>query len=285
MRLIDAYVQRPRVRLFHYTTAAGLLGIAKDRKIWATHVLHMNDASEYRESLSKVQQEVEKSESGETDAVRLLTALDGLLIAEQMRLFVASFSERGNVLSQWRAYSGGGVGYSVGFDPAQLDYLTADENSTFVQCIYREDQQRSLFKAIAESLLDIFRHENTADHGRWMRSHYPEFLKAVRFIAAIKHSGFHEEREWRLIRIRPDWNDISFRPGRFGLTPYIECPLGLEQQPIRIAQLYVGPCAESKVALEAAKLFAESNLRIDGSGTRGPRPKENVMSCDLPYRT
>jgi hypothetical protein len=119
MRLIDAYIQQPGKRLFHYTTASGLAGIARDRKIWATHIFHLNDASEYRESIARVREEVEKIEMATTKegTQRLLMALDGVLIAESMNVYVASFSERGNVLSQWRAYSGPGAGYSIGFDP------------------------------------------------------------------------------------------------------------------------------------------------------------------------
>lgn len=287
MRLIDAYIERPKRRLFHYTNSAGLVGITKDRKLWATHILHLNDASEYRESISRVREEVERIESASTreGTQRLLLALDGVLIAEDMNVFVTSFSERGNVLSQWRAYSGSGAGYSIGFDPLQLDYLAAHPESTFVQCIYQEDRQRRLITAIAEALLDLFRDEHTADMYLWQQIRYPEFLKTVRFIAAIKHSGFREEREWRLIRIDEEGTSVRFRSGRFGLTPYLECALAESVGvPTRIAQLYVGPCAEARVALRTATYFAHHNLQIDGTETRGLRPEENVQSCDLPYR-
>ena len=32
--------------VYHYTDAAGLIGILKNRQIWATHVTYLNDASE-----------------------------------------------------------------------------------------------------------------------------------------------------------------------------------------------------------------------------------------------
>src|SRR6185295_9710766 len=60
--------------------------------------------------------------------------------------YVTSFSERGNLLSQWRAYAPRN-GFSVGFDASALARV---EGCTLVRCLYLRDdtrrfRQRTLF--------------------------------------------------------------------------------------------------------------------------------------------
>jgi hypothetical protein len=43
--------QTPAKPLYHYTTQEGLLGIVKNREIWATHTQYLNDRLEYKHAL------------------------------------------------------------------------------------------------------------------------------------------------------------------------------------------------------------------------------------------
>src|SRR4051812_28618094 len=47
---MEANAAAPKV-LYHYTDAAGLLGIVRDRKIWLTDFRYMNDAMEFRHGM------------------------------------------------------------------------------------------------------------------------------------------------------------------------------------------------------------------------------------------
>lgn len=104
--------------LYHYTTQEGLLGILKDRCIWATHIRYLNDTSEGN-IVSRV---IFEEFSSRYNAGPLFQAL-GLPTGESMNeresvdeetlgqgstmaawvtsqnVFVTSFSEHGNSLS------------------------------------------------------------------------------------------------------------------------------------------------------------------------------------------
>jgi hypothetical protein len=109
----------------------------------------------------------------------------------------------------------------------------------------------------------------------YRRSNY-YFLKSLSvatakfFTAAarIKHAGFNEEREWRVIFqaakdvLAPKEKEgrrieiVKFRDGQFGRTPYIEIPLGLaalESSPLR--RIVVGPGARKDEARRAVELL------------------------------
>jgi len=42
---------RPPAKLYHYTSTEGLLGILRNRQLWASNVLYLNDATELVDSV------------------------------------------------------------------------------------------------------------------------------------------------------------------------------------------------------------------------------------------
>ena len=97
--------------LYHYTTQQGLLGIISDKEIWASHTQYLNDVREFRHALDLVKEEISamKSEAATNELSRkCLTAMEESVLSglESINVCVCSFSERGDVLSQWRAYGG-----------------------------------------------------------------------------------------------------------------------------------------------------------------------------------
>src|SRR5688572_2258643 len=114
----DSGIETPKVDVvYHYTDANGLLGILRSGEMWCTQIAYLNDAMEYKyafEVLRKVLTGIAEDEHREP-LVRGLTQ-EALKVIEAERLvktsiralfmFVASFSEDRDDLSQWRAYSG-----------------------------------------------------------------------------------------------------------------------------------------------------------------------------------
>jgi hypothetical protein len=77
---------QPRGRLYHYTTADGLLGIIQTGQVWATNILYLNDASELSDARAIVQNELFDSplKLGENAAaIQIDRNLLNLLEAEQ----------------------------------------------------------------------------------------------------------------------------------------------------------------------------------------------------------
>jgi len=75
-------------------------------------------------------------------------------------------------------------------------------------------------------------------------------------MSALKHRGFEEEREWRLVSQYPEeaLYGVAFRPGRFGVTPYFELSLDLkDEDPRRVDEIVIGPTSNptaSRAALD-----------------------------------
>jgi hypothetical protein len=179
--------------LYHYTSQRGLLGILVENAIWATHINYLNDASEFKRGLGIVRRHVQKiridpltqtfGNSPEVTAQFLEKTLrdsvgQALGIMDQVDVFVASFfdssncssdrsaKDAGDVLEQWRAYSGDTVGISIGFDKSNLsDHIAnigenPDAPIAYGICTYDEDlQEKFLQERVAEIgplLLDPF---------------------------------------------------------------------------------------------------------------------------------
>src|ERR1022692_3290202 len=98
--------------LYHYTSIEGLLSIVESGRIRASHIRYLNDSSE-TESLWRVliiQLEARRESAGsEEDRARLSELIRLSEGRSRLNEFVASFSEKGDDLSQWRAYCPGGT--------------------------------------------------------------------------------------------------------------------------------------------------------------------------------
>jgi hypothetical protein len=102
----------------------------------------------------------------------------------------------------------------------------------------------------------------------------------------IKHAGFLEEREWRLIdnrspldiyEMRQAGGDYRrFRPGAFGLTPYVlaALPESWRSAPLGIAEVIVGPGPNSAAVVASIEELLDGRLRSTAQ----------VRHCGIPYR-
>jgi hypothetical protein len=121
-------VRRRNQILYHYTDANGLLGIVKSRELWATHILHLNDSSEYSHAVQVAAKQTKKGllSAELTEALKMLVPASTVNPEEVNETapclpFVVSLSQNGDQLSQWRAYCPDGNGFSIGFKYSQFD--------------------------------------------------------------------------------------------------------------------------------------------------------------------
>ena len=188
---------------------------------------------------------------------------------EPKEVFVCSFTAdgTGDRLSQWRGYSYSSQGFSVGFERTllkkQLELQgTLDTPVELVECIYDEATMLERIKDLGCTAAAGFRSLRTRDEAvpPWFctllnpsDSYRKIFYYLLKFLtmatvpfyraaAQFKHFGFREELEWRVVyfafrkTLLP--NIIKFRDGQFGLTPYVEIPLGFHKPtPVRSDEL------------------------------------------------
>lgn len=104
--------------LYHYTSMAGLLSILETGRIRASHVRYLNDRSGLAAMWEAVinRLEIRRDSANTTEGGAYLSKIIELATNKHLgNQFVASFSENGDDLSQWRSYCPGGAGFSIGF--------------------------------------------------------------------------------------------------------------------------------------------------------------------------
>jgi hypothetical protein len=154
-----------------------------------------------------------------------------------LEIYTASFSAAEDQLSQWRGYSRGSSGMSLGFDLRNMR-PSPDVGTlvTFGPCVYDDSKKRKLLAhalyKFARDLSSLWKQAGDAAELRRildeMRTYYPEWteekakaelqstisewhegelkragavitIELLQLVGLIKHSSFAEEKEWRLI--------------------------------------------------------------------------------------
>lgn len=219
--------------LYHYTTQDGLLGIIDSSCIWATHAGFLNDASEFKRGLGIVRHQLDEFRfnpssvkmarqstspaEAELERVMVDNFRRALLVVDEVDVFVASFfdatkssttnegRDAGDVLDQWRAYSKGNMGFSIGFDKASLSNHIAQMGIsscviTRGSCNYDEDLQEKYLKGLIDefgssiltqiySFIHNFAHERAPALPRRLReiSNQPRDAELERLVEEISN--------------------------------------------------------------------------------------------------
>lgn len=294
LEMIPLERELPRGLLYHYTTLDGLLGVIDRDCLWATNVRYFNDLEEFRDAFYRCYRDefIKCLVPGAPEkTIRHLS--DKLLPSEdRYETFLISFTDDeavpqeqktkpGDRLSQWRAYSQGTGGFSLGFDHDSImkcwegcQFKRAEGSAWIHRCIYSPEQK---LKAVAELSSDAFtalktflnaqinefiqtnnREPNDDERSeldkqcviRALSEAYADyFLHAARF----KNEAFAEELEWRIVfhakhetllkghTSKKDAPITFFRHGKFGATPYIEYPLNLRTTESPLRKIVVIP--------------------------------------------
>ena len=162
--------------LYHYTSQAGLLGIIKNKSIWATNILYLNDMAEFTHAVDLFQEEAPKfRKSAQNDLEN--NFLDYLcndisrvagtdtrgqpIVApwffELYGIYVCSLSTESDQLSQWRGYCPNGNGFSVGFNSDWLARLAKQQGFKLASCEYDPKKQQALIREFLGEALQTYR--------------------------------------------------------------------------------------------------------------------------------
>jgi hypothetical protein len=199
--------------LFHYTGAAAIRGILQSGRLWASGAQYMNDWMEvvygYDIIMTGLRELVEKnklpnrSRTVFKDVLQLMQSPDSPFIDA----YFIAFCEKGNLLSQWRAYAGT-QGFAIEFDPlvvaGELTLTTQApaRNLRLAKIEYDPRQQSKNFRQLIEELRDTIEETQLTHSGE--ASSFPTLVEFTRMVlsswaATVKHPGFEEEQEWRVI--------------------------------------------------------------------------------------
>lgn len=254
--------------LYHYTGQAGLMGIIHSKGLWATDCLFLNDSSEFSHSLTYAKritgQIFEQDDYLAAFGWAVRTGLERLEVGN---VCVASFSEKPDLLSQWRGYCPAGAGFCMGFDGDQLDEFCQENGYRLERCIYESRVLVNRVKKLLDECLSKFpqlhisreeydklssgdqceaefrfRQETSEGHYKDQANEAVAWFcsRIVELAPLFKHEGFHEEAEWRIV-CHSDNENLLFRPGPSYLCPYIKLPVMDGKYSKSLKEIIIGP--------------------------------------------
>jgi hypothetical protein len=230
-------LQVPPHPLYHYTTAIGLEGIVRSKRIWATYTDYLNDTSEIsygRNMAIEIMRGMESELTGDVipctpsalfsapskliaDApieklapwILLKSLGHSLLTHKEREYYVTSFCESGDLLSQWRGYGNYGGGYAIGIKVKESEFKVDNSHSyELINLLYDETKQRTLLKQLIDGVIAELQTRLPQIGGKEnLTEQNPHFTAIVddadsifrRVTIRFKSPGFAEEKEWRFI--------------------------------------------------------------------------------------
>jgi len=262
--------------VFHYTSLDGLLGITESASIWCTNILYLNDASEFNYAKALLSNEIvsfceanpdfkKESSWGYYFFESLENNINKLLPSEHYSSYVCSFSEEGDLLSQWRGYRKNSTGYSLGFKLSTLQDWVSRAGFAIKPCIYDQKEQTDAIADLLRKASDRFVCEVGREGENWdsKSKHIAAdiLIDFIQLAPFLKHPKFEEEREWRIVaNLKTDYvkSQIKFRPGSTMIVPYIEIPLPIEAGSLVIDQVFIGPTIDSELSRASVELLLKS---------------------------
>ena len=247
--------------LFHYTDQNGLLGIISSQSFWTTKITCLNDSSEYFLAFEIAKSLLEElAKFSDYDTVKVHFLLDEMR-GSQYNRYVGSFSEAGDLLSQWRAYGSSTSGYALGLNSRKLNEILDQQGFYLSKCIYDPVKQKEIITALIIKQLEkgYFPEPETYGVIAGTRTYaipaMSNFWHELTSIAPlIKDTGFQEEQEWRLVsKDAILYDKVEFRKGISYLIPYF--PLTLSPLPNLLSSIIVGPSPHPQISEETLRML------------------------------
>jgi hypothetical protein len=268
--------------LYHYTTAEGLKGIIQNRSLWLTEISTLNDPQEMQYGKNIITEIITEYIDKEVDAniKKMLTEIRGQLWGLQNKImfrpFVSCFCSNGNLLSQWRGYSG--KGYNIGFELKEETKYSNDFNDLspnpwieIRRVIYDAEKQK---KYINDYIQQIISGAKTA-FGR-INGNIRVGLSAAAALVSLnmfldmmlsmKSPHFKEEDEWRLIGLFPPDRSIYSRYYEYTvrngmLVPHLNTYIFEDKndtQEFSLISIMHSPMLDEKAANDMLNVFLNS---------------------------
>ncbi|MBM4054002.1 MAG: DUF2971 domain-containing protein [Planctomycetes bacterium] len=244
--------------LFHYTTQNGFLGIIDTKSLRMSDNKYLNDTTEYTYAVQLVKDELKKRKYNKLRNFLDINRFDKSFerIKEEHPIFVCSFSEKEDLLSQWRGYSPSGGGFSIGFDKSDIVRKKKKYREfNFVRCVYKNNDQRKFIRKFLDDSVCTFQKYDVSNE--YLKSCFINnfFLMLLTIVPMLKHRSFREEREWRIVsnfrKIKS--TKIKFREGKFVIVPYVEFKFANKHEKLKVSKIIVGPNPHMELSLKSVK--------------------------------
>jgi hypothetical protein len=252
-------------KLYHYTSLAGLQGILASRQIWINDIGSLrNDPSDGRYYATVIPNVLWKK-SVPRRVLNYFSQGEVMKLGDQIFAYVASFSARRNLASQWQEFAdkGRGAAIEVNFDAVFRNGATAGDYA-LMRMMYDRKLQENVLGKIIDYAIHQLRELDRSDKAKeqfWEQITTPLLVCGVFF----KDPGYAGEQEWRVWKLTPDRSTAAERPRPHGTKIWYET-LPLKEE--FVSQIVLGPQCEIEVSdvfglAEAAGLRAVTAIRIE----------------------
>lgn len=281
--------ERPKI-LYHYTNAQGLDGILRNHKFWATHHRFLNDSSELSYGISLYNEIIEEKLLKEDNEIKKDFLRKTLNPIESysgfIQSYVSCFCERDDLLNQWRVYAGLGAGYAIGIRTNLIALRrgpsTPRPDIYFRKVEYDLQRQKALISHIiglAFEILDRHTVGMSAGDAIPVIARCCAFSREnlLQYSLFFKNSAFLAEEEWRIcfITVGSEQTDlIQYRPGQYGIVPYVALELEGPRKRLPIESITIGPTRDATGA----------RLSLDGFARAQGYPFIKIRDSKIPLR-
>lgn len=133
------------------------------------------------------------------------------VLYDESPVLITCFSEKKDILSQWRAYGQDGTGVAIGFNYKVISLLNDKRDVFFEKVIYKENKQKEKLGQLIESVIIYIQNMFEEDKARisddfnvYFKEEFDAFCEVlVDYIGPIsciiKNPAFSEEKEIRII--------------------------------------------------------------------------------------
>lgn len=205
-------------RFVHYTSAENAINIIKNKQFWLRNAKCMNDYNEIEHGHSMLLQYFQDSEKN-TNRIKFIEVFDSVEVGLALKIFykfdewwnrvnyntyIGSISEHMETessygrLSMWRAYGKNSAKAALVLNiPLEPENAINLENTFLVPVAYFDQAELeahlNYIASSVESSLDFLRSVEASELENML------FLTLVILSVTLKHKGFSEEKEWRIV--------------------------------------------------------------------------------------
>jgi hypothetical protein len=237
--------------VYHYTDAAGMIGMLSAGTIWATDYRFLNDRTEYVHTTKVARAVLSDAMKGHPDNLqsKLYSAILEIDQAEEPTAsFVFSLSAQRDDLSQWRGYAREGMGFTLGLSGPELCKSSEiDANGfAFAPIEYEPATQSRVLKLALteiEKQIRTVSAEVGADLDQIISDAASAFVWVRRNRGALnKHYSFRGEKEWRIVSYLNHEEPAKVRASGTRIIRYdtLDISLGQDKR-LPLVEIGIGP--------------------------------------------
>jgi hypothetical protein len=208
------HVIKNKIRFVHYTTAANALSIIRTKRMWMRNTTCMTDYREVQHGLDALNRYLAVAENKAAFDAALNECFPGSADetiglfnswwqTTQLNTYIASISEHDDRedlhgrLSMWRAFSGATARVALVLKlPLELGSNMALHASLLPVSYFTDADIAGEMGAVTVRIKENCDFLRKLDRNVFIGNVFAMFTTAV---VCLKHEGFHEEREWRVI--------------------------------------------------------------------------------------